>query len=220
MLLQRCEANFYMCMHLYVMLWRTLMECVPIYTIGYGNHSIEEIINLLFRYHIEYVIDVRSQPYSRYSPEFSKKELENHLQQQNIRYLFMGDSLGGRPADETCYVNGKVDYSRVCTKAFYPQGIQRLRTAWEKQLRVALLCAEVKPQECHRSKLIGNTLVEQHIAVAHIDETGECKTQQAVNQTLLGGQPGLFENIPAIEVSGKVGRARKKRPLPQSDLPG
>jgi uncharacterized protein (DUF488 family) len=102
----------------------------------------------------------------------------------------------------------------VGTKAFYLQGIQRLRTAWEKQLCVALLCAEAKPQECHRSKLIGNTLFEQGIAVAHIDETGECKTQQAINQTLLGGQPSLFEDISAVELSGKVGRARKKRLQP------
>jgi hypothetical protein len=48
--------------------------------------------------------------------------------------------------------------------------------------------------------------------VAHIDETGGCKTQQAINQSLLGGQPSLFEDIPAVELSGKVGRARKKRP--------
>jgi uncharacterized protein (DUF488 family) len=193
------------------------MERVLIYTIGYGNRSVDEFIALLLRYHIEYIIDVRSQPYSRYSPDFAKKTLEARLQQQNIGYVFMGNLLGGRPEDKTCYVDGRVDYAIVGTKAFYLQGIQRLRTAWEKQLRVALLCAEAKPQECHRSKLIGNTLFEQGIAVAHIDEGGECKTQQAVNQTLLGGQPSLFEDISAVELSGKVGRARKKRPQPKID---
>jgi uncharacterized protein (DUF488 family) len=190
------------------------MEHVPIYTIGYGNRSVDEFVALLLHYHIEYVIDVRSQPYSRYSPDFAKKTLEARLQQQSISYIFMGNLLGGRPEDKTCYVDGRVDYAIVGTKAFYLQGIQRLRTAWEKQLCVALLCAEAKPQECHRSKLIGNTLFEQGIAVAHIDETGECKTQQAINQTLLGGQPSLFEDISAVELSGKVGRARKKRLQP------
>ncbi len=190
------------------------MEHVPIYTIGYGNRSADEFIDLLQRYHVGYIIDVRSQPYSRFSPDFAKKALESRLQQQDISYVFMGNLLGGRPEDKTCYVDGRVDYALVGTKAFYLQGIQRLRTAWEKQLHVALLCAEAKPQECHRSKLIGNTLSEQGITVAHIDETGACKTQQAINQTLLGGQPSLFADIPAIELSGKVGRARKKRPQP------
>ncbi|SRR5579884_1022712 len=197
------------------------MDGVPIYTIGYGNRSVEEFVALLQHYHIQYLVDVRSQPYSRYSPAFSRNLLVQYLQQQSIDYLFMGDTLGGRPADATCYVDGKVDYSRVCTKAFYQQGIQRLRTAWEKQLRVVLLCAEAKPQECHRSKLIGNTLFEQQIAVAHIDEMGECKTQPEINQLLLGGQPTLFEDVPAVELSGKLGRARarahKKRHLPQAD---
>jgi uncharacterized protein (DUF488 family) len=196
------------------------MQSVPIYTIGYGNRSIEEVLALLQRYQIEYVIDVRSQPYSRYSPAFSKIPLEQYLQQHSINYLFMGNELGGRPEDATCYVAGKVDYSRVCTKAFYQQGVQRLRIAWEKQLRVVLLCAEAKPQECHRSKLIGNTLAEQHITVAHVDETGECKTQLEVNRVLLGGQLTLFEDIPAVELSGKVGRARKKRSFPPVDQPG
>lgn len=198
------------------------MESIPIYTIGYGNRSVEDFISLLQHYHIQYVVDVRSQPYSRYSPAFSQKMLLQHLQQHNIDYLFMGDTLGGRPADATCYVDGKVDYSRVCRKAFYLQGIQRLRVAWSKQLRVVLLCAEAKPQECHRSKLIGNTLFEQQIEVAHIDEMGECKTQSEVNHVLLGGQPTLFEDIPAVELSSKMGRARARirRPLPQADQPG
>jgi len=183
---------------------------IPIYTIGHGNRSLDEFIELLQRYHIAFLIDIRSQPYSRYNPQFSKAALEKSIPQHNTRYVFMGDTLGGRPADETCYLNGHVDYVKVREKAFFQQGMARLRTAWEKQLHVALMCSEMKPQECHRSKLIGNALIEQHIAVAHIDELGACKEQQAVNNLLLGGQATLFAELPLVEVNGKVGRARKK----------
>jgi len=183
---------------------------VPLYTIGYGNRSIEEFIELLHRYAIEFLIDVRSQPYSRHSPAYSKDALEKSLQQNTIRYVFMGDVLGGRPKDEACYVDGKVDYARVREMPFYQQGIGRLRTAWEKQLHVALMCAEAKPQECHRSKLIGNTLHEQQIEVAHIDEMGECRQQQQINLELMGGQQILFEDLSMVTLNGKVGRARKK----------
>lgn len=187
----------------------------PIYTIGYGNRSLEEFLALLQRYSIEYIIDVRSSPYSRYHPQFSKRELEESLKQHGLRYVFLGDVLGGRPDDQTCYVDGHVDYARVREKPFFQQGIARLQTAWEKQLRVALLCAEVKPHECHRSKLIGNALIEQQIEVAHIDETGECRTQQEANQTLMGGQLPLFEDMPIVALNSKVGRARKKH-IPRS----
>ncbi len=183
---------------------------IPIYTIGHGNRTLEEFISLLQRYEIAFVIDVRSQPYSRYTPHFSRDALQASLQEQQMRYIFMGDALGGRPQDEQCYVNGKPEYAIIKTKPFFLQGIERLRTAWEKQLRVALLCSEAKPQDCHRSKLIGNTLVEQGIAIAHIDERGLCKEQAEINTLLTGGQQLLFADLSPVDVSGKIGRARKR----------
>ena len=74
----------------------------PIYTIGYGSRSINQFIRVLKEHAIAYLIDVRSTPYSRYKPEFSKQELGRRLQKHGIRYLFMGDVLGGQPDDDTC----------------------------------------------------------------------------------------------------------------------
>ena len=186
------------------------MAVTPIYTIGHGNRSLAAFLELLQRYEIAHVIDVRSQPYSRYTPHFSRAALEHSLKEHHIRYVFMGDTLGGRPKDASCYREDKPQYDIIRTRPFYLQGIARLRIAWEKQLCVALLCSEAKPQECHRSKLIGNTLIEQQIQVSHIDEGGYCKDQQAINMLLTGGQQLLFEDLSPIEVSGKIGRARKK----------
>ena len=180
------------------------MTKISIYTIGYGNRSIEEFVELLQQYHIKFLADIRSQPHSRFKPEFSKDVLEQQLMQHHIRYIFMGDTLGGRPKDPLCYVDGKVDYARVREKPFYQQGISYLHTAWEKQLHVALMCSEAKPQECHRSKLIGNTLIEQDIEVAHIDETGEIKTQQQINEILTNGQLLLFDQEPLTTLNEKI----------------
>ncbi len=182
------------------------MANIPIYTVGYGNRSIEEFVNLLQQYEIKFLIDARSHPYSRYKPEFSKEALAKRLKQYDIQYIFMGDTLGGRPDDDTCYLDGRVDYAKVREKAFYQQGISRLHTAWEKQLRFALMCSEAKPEECHRSKLIGNTLIEQQIEVAHIDETDKIKTQEEINQILTEGQLSLFESV----VDERLGLSRKK----------
>ena len=181
------------------------MTIVPIYTIGYGNRSITDFINLLRKYKINFLIDVRSRPYSRYSPDFSKEALERKLQQASIRYVFMGDTLGGRPDDSTCYVDGKVSYAKVREKAFFQNGIGRIRTAWEKQLYVAIMCSESKPHECHRSKLIGEVLIEQNIDVAHIDEGGMIKNQIEVIQKVIGNQPPLFDGQNEV-----IGFSRKK----------
>lgn len=165
---------------------------IPIYTIGYGSRSIAELIEVLHQHEIAYLIDVRSAPYSRYKPEFSKEPLANELAQHGIRYVFMGDSLGGRPDDETCYVNGKVDYEKVKATEFYQRGIQRLHTAFMQQQRVILMCSEGKPEECHRCKLIGATLTTQDIPVIHIDENGEELTQEKVVDRLTSGQLSMF----------------------------
>jgi uncharacterized protein (DUF488 family) len=165
---------------------------IPIYTIGYGNRTLEQFIALLKQYEIAFVADVRSQPYSRHNNDFSKHDLAAHLKQHNIRYIFMGDTLGGRPQDSSCYDSeGRVDYSKLREKAFYQEGIQRLPTAWEKQLHVAIMCTEIRPDECHRGKLIGNTLFEQQIDVQHIDETGALLDQQEVNKRLNGKPPTI-----------------------------
>lgn len=193
------------------------MTKIPIYTIGYGNRSIEEFVKLLQHYDIKFLVDIRSQPYSRFNSDFSKEALEKRLKQHAIRYIFMGDTLGGRPKDSTCYVDGRVDYARVREKSFYQKGISYLHTAWGKQLSIALMCSEVKPQECHRAKLIGNTLIEQDIDVAHIDEAGVIKTQLQINQMLTDGQPTLFAQESLVTLSEKVGLSRKKYSFPSEN---
>src|SRR6266480_3434996 len=171
------------------------MTTIPIYTVGYGNRSIDDFVKLLQDYNIKFLVDIRSQPYSRFSPAFSKDALDKRMKQHHVQYIFMGDTLGGRPKDSSCYVDGKVDYAKVREKSFYQKGISYLQTAWGKQLRIALMCSEAKPQECHRTKLIGNTLAEQNIDVVHIDEMGVIKTQAQINhinQMLPDDQPTLL----------------------------
>lgn len=168
------------------------LETTPIYTIGYGSRSLTEFIAVLHQHAIAYLIDVRSAPYSRYKPEFSKTALAKALEQHGVRYVFMGDVIGGRPDDDACYVDGKVDYEKVKATAPYQGGIQRLHTAFLQKQRVALMCSEGKPEACHRSKLIGTTLAEQNVPLIHIDEKGEFVTQEQVIERLTGGQLSMF----------------------------
>ena len=168
----------------------------PIYTIGYGARDIDRFISVLKSHQIDFLIDIRSRPYSRYKPDFSKQALQRNMQKNGIRYVFMGDTLGGQPDDSACYdIDGKVDYNKIRGKAFYERGIGRLRQAYQNQLRVVLMCSEGKPEMCHRSKLIGLTLVDEGISVAHIDETDQLISQEDVNLRLNKGQPSLFDDF-------------------------
>lgn len=161
-----------------------------IYTIGHGSRTIEEFISLLKKYQVKYVLDVRSKPYSKYFTHFNKEELKSALNQECITYGFMGDTLGGRPSDVSCYNNeGKVDYEAVKTKSFFLEGINRLKKAYQDGYRLALMCSESRPCECHRSKLIGTSLTENNIYLNHIDEKGNLKDQKEVMDELRMGFP-------------------------------
>jgi uncharacterized protein (DUF488 family) len=180
-----------------------------IYTIGYGNRSLSDFLALLERYHIRYLLDVRTSPHAKYNDDFSKAPLDAALKMRDMRYVFMGDALGGRPKDPDCYTaDGHVDYDRVRAAAFYQAGIARLRTAYGQGHRVALMCSELKPHQCHRVKLIGETLHALDIPVEHIDEHGELKPHADVMRLLLSkeeqaGQLTLFDDVKPTLTSRK-----------------
>ncbi len=165
------------------------MEKLPLYTIGHGNRKLDDFLALLNKFGIKYLIDVRSQPYSKFNPQFNQNDLKFFLEGKGIKYVFMGDTIGGRPNDSSCYdENGKVDYESVKTKDFFLQGIDRLKTAYHKDINVVIMCSESKPCECHRSKLIGRVLNLENIVLKHIDENGKLKDQSTVIYELNEGR--------------------------------
>ena len=167
-------------------------ETIPVFTIGYGSRTLDDFVRVLQNYDIEFVLDVRSAPYSRFKPEFSKDALETHLRENAIRYIYLGDQLGGQPKDRDCYEDDKVVYARVKEKAFFRAGLERVRAAFRRQRRVVLMCSEGKPEMCHRSKLIAASLIELGIPVAHIDEHDTLRGQDDVIAELTDGQLSLF----------------------------
>ncbi|KAI9440247.1 hypothetical protein F5148DRAFT_989077 [Russula earlei] len=167
------------------------MKQNPIYTIGHGTRKIDEFVNVLKNFGIQYLVDVRSRPYSKFNPQFNRDDLAHSLSLHGITYVFMGDTLGGRPPGSGCYTNeGKVDYEKVKTKAFFQKGIERLQVAYNKSIPLAIMCSESKPSECHRSRLIGQVLAAEQIIVHHIDEKNTVKTQAEVISEVNKEQPG------------------------------
>jgi len=163
-----------------------------IFTIGYGARSLDDFIAALKSNQIDYLADVRSAPYSKFKPEFSKDWLQHHLERAGIRYLFMGDTLGGQPKDPSCHTEGKVDYDKVRAQPFFHAGVERVKKAFAQECRVALMCSEGRPEQCHRSKLIGEVLTEGGIPVMHIDDDGKLVSHRAVIARLTQGQMDLF----------------------------
>ena len=146
---------------------------MKLYTIGHGNVATEAFIALLHQHAIELLIDTRSQPYSRFNPQFNRETLKQSVSAAGIAYAYMGKVIGGIPSDQRFYLpNGKADYDLLEQADFYQAGITRLLDL-VVECRVALMCAEKDYHHCHRYHLITRTLVRRGVEVTHILHSGE-----------------------------------------------
>lgn len=162
-----------------------LLKMKEIYTIGHSNHSIEKFIDLLKNQAITAIGDVRSQPYSKYNPQFNYEALKQVLKKHNIAYVFLGKELGARSQDANCYDNnGKVQYARIAQTEDFKKGIDRLNKGMASY-RIALMCAEKDPLMCHRTILICRHLRADDMMIKHVLEDGSLETQQEAEQRLM-----------------------------------
>ncbi|MFN7927410.1 MAG: DUF488 domain-containing protein [Blastocatellia bacterium] len=146
---------------------------MQLYTIGHSNAESAAFVALLQRHDIELLVDTRSQPYSRYTPQFNRETLKATVNSAGIAYAFLGDTLGGRPVGEQFYFpSGKVDYDLLEQAEFYQSGVEKL-LALAAECRVAFLCSEADYHHCHRYHLITRTLVRRGFEVKHILHSGE-----------------------------------------------
>lgn len=165
-----------------------------LYSIGHGQKTQEEFLAELKSFDIHFLVDVRTSPYSKWASQFNQGIIENWLQQERIRYIYMGDSIGGHPQNDICYdEEGYFDYHRMAEEPSFKIGLHRLVDANSKNCRVAIMCSESDPSECHRSKLIGRELYFVYqISINHIVAINKIVRQEEIMKTLTKGvwEPG------------------------------
>ena len=157
---------------------------LELFTIGHSIHSVERFVDLLKTHGVTALCDVRSSPYSRFTPQFNRESLKDELARHRIIYLYLGAELGPRSSDPTCYENGKVQYNRLAGKDLFQQGLGRLRKGITTH-RIALMCAEKDPLTCHRMLLICRNLRGDDIVIRHILEDGSLEDNRDTEMRLM-----------------------------------
>jgi len=151
---------------------------LKVYTIGHSNHSLETFLNLLRASEIEVVVDIRSKPSSQVVPHFDRKPLENSLKMKGFKYLYLGKELGGKPDSKDFYdTDGHVLYSLIAKSPLFVQAIERLLKGIH-EYRVALLCGEENPSNCHRRLLVGRVLQNYDVNLQHIRGDGRVQSEE------------------------------------------
>lgn len=191
-----------------------------VYTIGHSSHSYEEFAQLLVAHAIDVVVDIRSAPYSRYAPQFDREILQRSLAGAGIKYLFLGGELGGRPKSEDYYDSrGHVLYGRMTADRAFLTGIERLERGIAG-FRVALMCGEEDPANCHRRLLVGRVLAERGHELLHIRGDGGLQSEERVTaesgKPLASEQPALFAELDEDQWRSTASVSPKRAPASSS----
>ena len=168
-----------------------------VYTLGHSRHSIERFIGLAERHAVALIADVRGQPFSRFNPQFNRERLREALAAAGIDYLWLGETLSGRPADPGFRDRaGAVDWPAVRAWPAFQADIARIDAA-ARECRLALVCAEEDPVGCHRRFLLTPELLARGAEVRHIRGDGRIETEHEVAERARPKrsrhQPDLFE---------------------------
>jgi uncharacterized protein (DUF488 family) len=143
-----------------------------IHSIGHSDHEPGSFVALLQRHGITTLVDVRSQPYSRWVPHFNRETLVQTLTETGLTYLFMGDTLGGRPSDDSLEAGEHPNYDRIAATPGFQAGVGQLLEL-ARTNTVAMMCSEGDYRQCHRTLLVTPELLARGARVIHIRPDGD-----------------------------------------------
>ena len=153
-----------------------------LFTVGHSNYALADFVRLVDEHKIEVIVDVRSNPYSKYAKHFHGPLLDKTLADYDIKYVYLGHLLGGKPKESEFYDSaGQVDYAGLARSSKFVEGMQCLQQIM-KSSRVALMCGEEDPSCCHRHLLIGKEAVKNGLVVKHIRKNAEIENYESLSR--------------------------------------
>lgn len=157
-----------------------------LYTIGHSQHNIEYFIYMLQKYQVNYVLDVRSTPYSQFAVSYNRENIKAVLKNKNIEYSFMGNFFGARPDDLRLYTKeGYLDFDKTRKSAKFQSGVENVIKGIQSENHIVLMCTEKDPIECHRAIMVARTFFEKGINVQHILADSTLQSHNELNQRLV-----------------------------------
>jgi uncharacterized protein (DUF488 family) len=164
---------------------------VTVWTLGHGQRSFDDYVEMLTDHDARVVVDVRSKPQTRFTPHFNRNRLTASLEEIGFEYVFLGDRLGGMPGKERYYdADGHTLYALISREPWFSDGIEQVEKLATAQ-NVVLTCLEEEPERCHRHLLIGKILADRGVDVQHIRHAGYSESQGELDDRM-GVTPASF----------------------------
>jgi len=140
-----------------------------LYTIGYSGFNVDDFVDILKKYGINVLIDVRSNPFSAYFSAFNKEQLENTLKSKHIFYRNYAKEFGAQQPERSFYTpQGYLDFEKFTTSQVFNEGYHKIENGLKQDYIFAFMCAEKDPIDCHRSIMISKTFKDNGYTVLHL----------------------------------------------------
>ncbi|MDR1182884.1 MAG: DUF488 domain-containing protein [Bacteroidales bacterium] len=182
------------------------MEKPIIYTVGHSTHELDFFLELIKTVEINCIVDVRSLPASAYSPQYNQNSFKNYLKDNHITYLHFAEEFGARRTDyDLLGDDGKLDFEKVRKTSLFNRGVERIWQGIDKGFRIALMCSESDPLDCHRFSMVSIGLENNGFNVLHLLKDKSIKTNLELEKELLKKyekkipQSNLFESEVSFE---------------------
>ena len=142
------------------------------YTMGFSNRTWDETVRILRTFNIQRLIDIRTLPGSKHTPQFNLEHMKQALPTENVEYIHMKNLGGLRKAVKDWTVNAGWRNSAFRGYADYMQSSQ-FSMALDELIRLlgekttVYCCTEAVFWRCHR-QLVSDALLARGFRIGHI----------------------------------------------------
>ena len=162
------------------------MNRPTVYTVGHSSHQLDFFLELIKTFEINCIVDVRSIPASAYNPQYNQDLFKNFLKNNHITYLHFAEEFGAKQTDHDLLDNdGKLDFEKVRKTRLFNYGLERIWHGIDKGFRIALMCSESEPLDCHRFSMVSIGFENDGFEVKHILKDKSVKTNLELEKELL-----------------------------------
>jgi uncharacterized protein (DUF488 family) len=184
---------------------------MEIYTIGHSNYPYDKLLEMIKKYNIDCVVDIRETPYSKYNVQYNKEDFNKSLKKSGYKYIYMGKEFGAKRIDPDSYtLEGYADFEKVLKEDVFLNGIKRLRNGCEMGYRIVLLGAMQDPIRCHRSVLMGRILREEGFIVNYILHEEILGDEEYIENSLLDK---YFSNRNQLSMDNLLGTTMSRKDM-------
>lgn len=186
---------------------------MEIFAIGHSNYPFDKLINMIKKYNINCVVDIRETPYSKYNIQYNREVFNESLRNSGFVYIYMGKEFGAKRANKNVYTQEDyADFEKVANEDIFLKGIERLKKGCQMGYKIVLLGAMQEPIRCHRSILVGKVLNEEGFNVKYIMHEGNLASQEDIEESLLDK---YFSDRKQLSIDNLLGSALTREEMIQ-----